>query len=978
MKVALHICLGICLFISVLTTTTSAENDDKIRSMIEQFKKEARGPYQAIRWFCPDGSIIPAKERCKTPGGIQHALHRNDVQALAKNEHVFLGQILAGTDHDAFWDASNRNSRAIQYQIEQFLMAADNGWVLRKAQFYRGAKQAEDETAWGAAFLTKQLSDDDKLSEQFFLLRELSDTLPFESGDDESARWQRIRLLSKQAAEQLPEFMDIRIKIHGQPDESDLPKTREFLQQWQRRMQPDTDALIQSLIAEMEIAYAPFEPSDLKEHLPVVGFSSDLSGQLSRLIGLGSPAAASREQRAVFCEDLALLLWVIRLEFPGAPVESRLKLMSLSLRLERLLFRYATQWRPQTIGGEIRKAAALMRAAAGCGYLEIWEWQELNRQLEDAVSINEVTLDRLLQIGETYRRAVEWGTGMIRAVYGDEITRYSRFEPLVLGFPDDLIRSSVLLPLGDTAGEIGELAAGQTGISNQVLGIANQNQVRGINPGFAIGEMVVMEDVPENFAFSNKKIYVLLHPPADLKPVAGIATVSAGNLVSHVQLLARNLGIPNAVLSQQNLNELKSFNGQKVFYAVSPFGKVIMKPADQMTSEERALLAVKKRSDERIRVPLDNLQLERTDFVSLRELRATDSGKICGPKAANLGELKSLFPERVVEGFIVPFGVFRQHMEQTMPGLTQSYWQFLQSTFSKAAEMTDAAESETFILARLDKLSNAITEMPFLPEFEQTLETAFRKSLGAELGRKAVFIRSDTNMEDLSEFTGAGLNLTVFNVASRQAILAGIRRVWASPYSERSYRWRQQYLLNPENVYPSILILPTVPVSKSGVLITTGISSGVASDLTIAFSRGPGGAVDGQAAETYLLKKEGANALLSPSRDRRYNVLPAEGGAIKGLANFNTRILRPAELQEIRALADELKEKLPNASGMHSSGPYDVEFGYLDSRIVLFQVRPFVENKLAQSSGYLNTLDSGIKFDKKVRLDVVIAGKDGG
>lgn len=974
MKFLSNIAIGIFLF-TALAATVNAQDDDRIRNMIVQFKNDARGPYQGIRWFCPDGSIIPAKERCKTPGGIQHALHRNDVQALAKNEHVFLGQILAGTDNNAFWDASNRNSRAIQYQIEQFLMAADDGWVLRKVRFYRGAKQAEDETAWGAAFLTEQLSDKAKLSEQFFLLRELSSVIPFETASDEADRWQRIRLLSKQAADQFPEFMDLRIKIHGQPDESDLPKTREFRQKWQRRMLPDTDALLQSLIAEMEIAYAPFEPSDLQQHLPVVAFSKDVTDQLSRLIRTSGLPAGSLEQRAAFCEDLALLLWVIRLEMSAAPNETRLQIMSLSQRLERLLFRYATQWKPQTIGGEIRKASALMRAAAGGGYLEIWEWQELNSQLADAASVKEVPLSRLLQIAETFRRAVEWGTGMIRAVYGHEITRYSRFEPLVLGFPDDLIRSSILLPLGDTAGEIGELAAGQTGISNQVLGIANQNQVRGINPGFAIGEMVVIEDVPEDFAFSNKKIYVLLHPPADMKPVAGIATVSAGNLVSHVQLLARNLGIPNAVLSQQNLNDLKSFNGQKVFYAVSPFGKVVMKRADEMTLEEQALLAVKKRSDERIRVPLDNLQLDRTEFVSLRKLRAKDSGKLCGPKAANLGELKSLFPERVVEGFIIPFGVFRKHMEQPMPGVSQSYWQFLQATFSQAAVMPDASKSEAFILSRLEKLRTAIAGIPFLPEFEKTLEAAFRTTLGSELGKKAVFIRSDTNMEDLSEFTGAGLNLTVFNVAAREAVLQGIRRVWASPYSERSYRWRQQYLLNPENVYPSILILPTVQVNKSGVLITTGVSSGLASDLTVAFSRGPGGAVDGQAAETYLLKKDGGNILLSPSRDRRYNVLPAEGGATKGLANFNSRILRLSELQEIRSLTAELKKKLPNATGMHSTGPYDVEFGYLNNRIILFQVRPFVENKLAQSSGYLNTLDSGIKFDKKVRLNAPVSGK---
>ena len=105
-----------------------------------------------------------------------------------------------------------------------------------------------------------------------------------------------------------------------------------------------------------------------------------------------------------------------------------------------------------------------------------------------------------------------------------------------------------------------------------------------------------------------------------------------------------------------------------------------------------------------------------------------------------------------------------------------------------------------------------------------------------------VVLRSDTNMEDLKEFTGAGLNLTLFNILSEKNIIEGIKRVWASPYTERSFKWRQKYLSNPENVFPSILIIPSVDVEYSGVMITKGINNGNDNDLTVAFSRGAGGA----------------------------------------------------------------------------------------------------------------------------------------
>ena len=83
--------------------------------------------------------------------------------------------------------------------------------------------------------------------------------------------------------------------------------------------------------------------------------------------------------------------------------------------------------------------------------------------------------------------------------------------------------------------------------------------------------------------------------------------------------------------------------------------------------------------------------------------------------------------------------------------------------------------------------------MPFLPEFEADLKAQFRNILGKEIGSLPVFLRSDTNMEDLKDFTGAGLNLTLFNVVDVDKIFKGIREVWASPYSERRFRWRQSF-----------------------------------------------------------------------------------------------------------------------------------------------------------------------------------------
>jgi hypothetical protein len=145
---------------------------DVIKARIESYKNDVRGPYKDIRWFCKDGKTQGATEPCAKPGGVQRARMKDDVLALAKSNHIFLGQILATTDHSEFWDIQNGNSRLKQYQLEKYLRAIDDGWVLRKGQYYRGAFQAEDEEAWGIEFYKWLLADDTRLQSEYFLIRQ--------------------------------------------------------------------------------------------------------------------------------------------------------------------------------------------------------------------------------------------------------------------------------------------------------------------------------------------------------------------------------------------------------------------------------------------------------------------------------------------------------------------------------------------------------------------------------------------------------------------------------------------------------------------------------------------------------------------------------------------------------------------------------------------------------------------------------------
>lgn len=950
-------CLILFHFFQITPLLSQKKTPAEIKSMVLDYQKSDRGPYLDIRWFCHDGTINMPKEPCGEKGGVQRARYRPEVIQLAESNRVYLGQILSTTPVNDFWDAENGHSRLKQFQLERFLRASDDGWILRKAQYYRGAIQVEDEEEWGIKFFETILENDKNISSDYYLLREAVKDIPH-SGTTNLA--QNIRALSKSISEDYPAFMNLRIKIHGQPEISDIKACEGFLESNRTKLSQENLRKFESMLRDMRLTYQPVEISTLKKYISKLPESTTAHKEISELI-VQYDQSDTADQRV---QKLAQILFAIREKMISVPNgKHRLSLFDLSVAIEEILFREITNWAPTSKPEMMEKIYHLSMAAVGCGFLEFWEWQSIKPRI--APPEEDMTLVELINWHEDARRVVEWSAGMTRGVYRPVVELYNAFEPLAYGFFDDKIRSSVLLPLGHSVSALGTQVSLEADFSNEVLDLSNQSSFRGLNPGYALGELMVVSGSPDEIEVSKDKIYVFNQPPSDLKPVAGIATVTEGNMVSHVQLLARNLGIPNAVLSDQNLKDLESYQGQRMFYAVSNRGTVLLKPESEMTDVEQKLFEVKTRSDERIRVPVDQLVLNQSRVLNLRNVKAKDSGKLCGPKAANLGQLKTMFPDKVVEGIVIPFSIFRQHMDLPLPDQSTTYWEFLNSTFQQAADL-DENEAEQFVLKELERFRADIKQIKFDDDFLIDLEESFRSILGRELGDIAVFLRSDTNMEDLKDFTGAGLNLTLFNVRDREKILQGIRDVWASPYTERSYKWRQKYLLNPENVYPSILIIPSVNVDCSGVLITKGITSGNQNDQTIAFNRGVGGAVDGQAAESYLLENGGRSVLLSPAREPMYRTLPEMGGTELKFTPFDVPILNNKNLKDLRSITREVERILPKTPGIESTGPFDIELGFLDDQMWLFQIRPFVENKNAVASTYLESITPDVNSDLKI------------
>jgi phosphoenolpyruvate synthase/pyruvate phosphate dikinase len=428
-------------------------------------------------------------------------------------------------------------------------------------------------------------------------------------------------------------------------------------------------------------------------------------------------------------------------------------------------------------------------------------------------------------------------------------------------------------------------------------------------------------------------------------------------MLSHVQLLARHLGIPNVAVDQSLLPQVSALEGRSVVLAVSPGGIVHITPDGP---EWDAVFALESQGASTvIRPDPGKLDLSNRNLVPLGNLRVSDSGRICGPKAANLGELKRHFPEAVAEGLVIPFGIFRSFLDHPVEpgGLPMFQWMQRQDALIKRLA-PEPAKQQQAIERFLDRMRRWITSADPGIEFRAKLRAAMEKAFGPD-GSYGVFVRSDTNVEDLPGFTGAGLNLTVPNVVGFDGVMEAILRVWASPFADRAYHWRQASMDQPEQVYVSILLLKSVPVEKSGVMVTADVERGTPGWLSVAVSEGVGGAVSGQRAEELRINLRNSQVhLLAHATEPFKRILRGEGGVASVPASGAEAVLSRSDITQLMGLAGGIPQRFPWLKDKDGHPvPADVEFGFARGQLYLFQIRPYLESSKAKRNRYLWHLD---------------------
>jgi hypothetical protein len=960
---------AIVLFFLVLTATFQVAAElpprETLRQWVEEMKTNSRGPFARIRWFCNDGSILPPKPyACRDhDGGVQHGEWSDQVKRLRAGGY-YIGNVLAALDINQVTGAPGYSDLYNQILIEKFLIAADDGWIFHKARYYRGAVQAENETAVARELLLGLAGKDVWSSRGFVPLRIGASLL---GHGVETASVAKVRQHSLALSEKDKQFLPLRAKIHNQPDREDAERVRDYAADVR---DPELAAEYERLAVEIDKVFASQSASRrLKE------FKKKISGnpELAREIGTAIKALETTEDPGIRFATTCRVMVKIR--------EQLLQIRGAELRLAAVDTGLAIEIEQYTAGraliGRLQAASRRERlqwlkdssfAIYGAGLISAVQLQDLQAtfaKFED----NTISLKNYKAALDYLARVPGWCTQWLRFHFDESKRKLTEIEPLADRVIQDALRGSPLFFYTNVLDSLLRDANQLVGLRHELFGRDVGAGLRSLNPGLAHGKLR-LRPADHHDDFDPQGIYLLPETIAALPPVAGILTAGEGNPLSHVQLLARNLGIPNVTVDESLIPELTDYQGQKIILAASPAGSVQLildkGQLDQIFEQTSS-------SQSLIRPDLQKLDLKTRDFIPLSRLRVTDSGRIVGPKAANLGELYHYYPEAVANGLAIPFGVFRSLLDQPAKNGSQTIFEWMEAEYAAIQAMPSGSAKRAEKMEFLRKqLENYILNADPGDDFRRRLAAAMDTVFGPD-GTYGVFVRSDTNVEDLPGFTGAGLNKTIPNRVGFENVLAAIPLVWASPFSKRAFAWRQSHMDRPQHVYSSVLLLRSIPSEKSGVMVTRDIETGEPGWLSVAVNEGVGGAVDGQAAESLRINmKTGEVRMLAQATTPWRRVLKSTGGMGKELIKNAGTVLSPDEIKQLINLAQDLPRRYPSildAGG--NPAPADIEFGFVKGKLQLYQIRPFLESAQARSNEYLNDLDKGMmsQLNQTVKLD---------
>ena len=330
--------------------------------------------------------------------------------------------------------------------------------------------------------------------------------------------------------------------------------------------------------------------------------------------------------------------------------------------------------------------------------------------------------------------------------------------------------------------------------------ISQEQEYEPLNLARGLGRIHIIEKLDEHVEIGFNEILVLNEVPIQLPPVAGVIVSKPSTPLSHINLLVKGWGVPNAYI--KNAHELlKQYDGRWVSFETKRDAYTI-KPADMDQLRE-----YQRRMSQRLDVMKPRSDLTATRIKTLRQQRARDVVAY-GGKSANLGELMNARLPGVIipDGFTVPFFYYDQFINENKLD------DFIYEMMNDQKFVHDPA----YRRGRLTELRDRIQK----GKVNKALRTQVLQLAHAQYAGKGLFARSSSNAEDLPNFSGAGLHSSVPNVKGDDQLMEAIKTVWASLWNFEAYEARERAGIDHAKVYMAVLIQEGINADSAGVMIT--------------------------------------------------------------------------------------------------------------------------------------------------------------
>lgn len=283
-----------------------------------------------------------------------------------------------------------------------------------------------------------------------------------------------------------------------------------------------------------------------------------------------------------------------------------------------------------------------------------------------------------------------------------------------------------------------------------------------------------------------------------------------------------------------------------------------------------------------------------------------------GGKAASLGELWGAgLP--VPPGFAVTTAAYRRAAADAR----------LADAVAHHLDGVDVADAGG-LAARCGALRAAVASMPLPGDVAQGIATAY-----AELCRRTgepdvpVAVRSSASGEDSAEASYAGEHDTYLWVCGADAVVAAVRRCWASLFTERATAYRSGLGIDHRAAVMGVVVQKMVRPRTAGVAFTLNPADGDRSQVAIDAAWGFGeGVVSGEVTpDHFLVDKVLMQVGVREVSRKDHAFLLGPGGVAK--VPLEERLATAPSLTDAEVLA---VARLARAVERHHGAPQDVEW----------------------------------------------------